>query len=31
MEKQEREQAARTQCVVGTLNVDIWWADGLIA
>lgn len=31
VERQGREKAARTQCVVGTLDVDIWRADGLIA
>lgn len=29
--ERQDEKAARTQCVVGTLDVDIWRADGLIA
>ena len=29
--ERQGEKAARTQCVVGTFDVDIWWADGLIA
>ena len=29
--ERQGEKAARTQCVVGTLDVDIWRTDGLIA
>lgn len=31
MKRWGRGEAARTQCVVSTLDVDIWRADGLIA